>query len=80
MFVQGFGMEGPSGLYSLQEQFTDHGPEQTTKGLPISHGITAMEDTYGYLFAYATDHTRYSTCFKTALSSSFFDKKHEKLL
>lgn len=75
VFIQGFGMEGPSGLYSLQEQFKDLASEQA-KELPISHGITAIGDDKGYLFAYATDHTRYSTCFRTSPSSSLFDKKH----
>lgn len=53
-FVQGFGMEGPSGLYDLGED------------APSSYGLTALVGETQVLTAYAEDHTRYSALFDVA--------------
>lgn len=86
VFVQGYGMEGPSGIYTLSGQTADPAAlmtvqtavrmkEEPSGRIPDSHGITAIGGAHGYLFAYTTDHRRYSTCFSTGKTSSFFDQK-----
>ena len=86
VFVQGFGMEGPSGVYDLADpaasanlmtvQPSARIQKQLSEQIPDSHGITALGNDSGYLFAFAADHTRYSTCFRTGKTSSFFDNKY----
>lgn len=51
VFVQGFGMEGPSGDFSLCEK------------VPDSHGLTALHRDDGALLAYAEDHRRFGLAF-----------------
>ena len=52
IYVQGFGMEGPSGMFPI-------GGEQHT-----SHGLTALfKDSEAFLL-YTEDHTRYSASFR----------------
>lgn len=51
VFVQGFGMEGPSGMFDLG---TD---------TPSSHGLTALFKGEDALLLYAEDHTRYGISF-----------------
>ena len=51
IFVQGFGMEGPSGCFSLQDS------------PPVSSGLTALFRVEDVLLVYAEDHTRYRSVF-----------------
>ena len=51
-FVQGFGMEGPSGTFSLEDT------------IPESFGLTALYREDHVLLAYAEDHTRFTTSFR----------------
>ncbi len=53
LFVQGFGMEGPSGYYGINEE------------TPVSYGITALCGDKSSLVFYAKDHTRYISRFRT---------------
>ena len=58
VFAQGFGMEGPSGSFSLGEN------------APDSHGLTALYSDGGVLLAYAEDHRRFGLSF-SAQSQGF---------
>ena len=61
VFVQGFGMEGPSGVYAIGE------------AAPASHGLTALCAGDETLLAYAEDHTRFRLCLEInpAFSAAF---------
>ena len=59
IFAQGFGMEGPSGCFSLGEN------------VPDSHGLTALSAEDGVLLAYAEDHRRFSLHFSASDSQNF---------
>lgn len=61
VFVQGFGMEGPSGVYAIGAD------------VPASHGLTALCAGDHTLLAYAEDHTRFRLCFtmNPELSAAF---------
>ena len=50
-FVQGFGMEGPSGIYGFSDE------------IPSSYGLTGLIGESGVMTVYAKDHTRYSAMF-----------------
>ena len=52
IYVQGFGMEGPSGMFPIDE-------EQHT-----SHGLTALFKDSEALLLYTEDHSRYSASFR----------------
>ena len=52
VFVQGFGMEGPSGVYAIGED------------VPVSHGLTALCAGDETLLAYAEDHRHFRLCFE----------------
>lgn len=52
VFVQGFGMEGPSGVYAIGND------------VPASHGLTALSARDDTLLAYAEDHTRFHLRFE----------------
>ena len=54
VFAQGFGMEGPSGIFPLGEN------------APDSHGLTALSADSGVLLAYAEDHRRFGVRFSAA--------------
>lgn len=54
VYVQGFGMEGPSGCIPLSEE------------APPSYGLTALYRETGALLAYAEDHSRCTCVFRTA--------------
>ena len=54
VFVQGFGMEGPSGVYAAGDE------------IPASYGLTALCAGGNTLLAYAEDHTRFRLCFEHA--------------
>lgn len=60
VFVQGFGMEGPSGCFGL------------TEDAPISHGLTALYTNENVLLAYAEDHRRYSAAFQVKKRADLF--------
>ena len=60
IFVQGFGMEGPSGCVAL--------PADT----PVSHGLTALYTGKNVLLAYAEDHRRYSVAFQVKTCGTLF--------
>ena len=47
-FVQGFGMEGPSGYYDLAEE------------VPVSNGLLALQVQDAGFYVYAVDHTRFT--------------------
>ena len=53
IFVQGLGMEGPSGTFSLQDC------------VPVSCGLTALYHGENVLLAYVEDHKRYLSSFRT---------------
>ncbi len=53
VFVQGFGMEGPSGVYAIGD------------AAPASHGLTALSAGEHTLLAYAEDHTRFHLCLES---------------
>ena len=55
-FVQGFGMEGPSGIYCFSDG----------KAIPSSYGLTSLIGQSGVMTVYATDHRRYSAMFDVA--------------
>lgn len=59
VFAQGFGMEGPSGSFSLGEN------------VPDSHGLTVLYSDSGVLLAYAEDHRRFSLHFSASDSQNF---------
>ena len=63
IFVQGFGMEGPSGCFPLSEE------------PPVSHGLTALYTKDKVLLAYAEDHRRYSAAFRVKASKALFGEK-----
>ncbi|MBR0373277.1 MAG: alpha-galactosidase [Mogibacterium sp.] len=52
-FVQGRGMEGPSGVFPV------------AGGAPLSYGLTALYQDAGVLLIYAEDHRRYTAVFRT---------------
>ena len=60
VFVQGFGMEGPSGTFALSED------------APASHGLTALYTGEHVLLAYAEDHRRYSAAFRVKKCEDLF--------
>ena len=60
VFVQGFGMEGPSGIFALSEN------------VPVSHGLTALCAGEQVLMAYAEDHRRYSAGFRVKTYEGLF--------
>ena len=62
VFVQGFGMEGPSGIFAPAEK------------VPVSHGLTALCSGESILLAYAEDHRRYSARFRVKTSEDLFDE------
>ena len=51
VFAQGFGMEGPSGDFSLQDN------------IPDSYGLTALHKGENTMLAYAEDHRLFGLCF-----------------
>lgn len=59
-YVQGFGMEGPSGLF-------DFGTDT-----PPSFGLTALAGDRSVLLLYAEDHTRYTAVFQSGRQRSLF--------
>ena len=63
VFVQGFGMEGPSGCFSLTNQ------------PPSSHGLTALYTGDRVLLAYAEDHRHYSSEFRVQEHASLFGEQ-----
>ena len=60
IFIQGFGMEGPSGFFTLSEN------------PPVSHGLTALYRNENVLLAYAEDHRRYSAGFHVKTCEGLF--------
>lgn len=54
VFAQGYGMEGPSGDFSLGEH------------IPTSHGLTALHGEQGALLSWAEDHRRFSLRYSTS--------------
>ena len=65
VFVQGLGMEGPSGVYDLG---TD---------VPDSFGLTAWCRGKNAMIAYAEDHRRYTTVFRTGTRKTYGGKSTE---
>lgn len=59
LFAQGFGMEGPSGVYKVGED------------APASYGLTALCAGERTLLAWAEDHTRFRLCFELTKDASF---------
>ncbi|MBR1660174.1 MAG: alpha-galactosidase, partial [Oscillospiraceae bacterium] len=57
MYVQGLGMEGPSGTYGI------------TETAPASYGLAALYTDEGVLLAYAEDHRRYTAVFRLEQSA-----------
>ena len=51
VFIQGFGMEGPSGIYSPEDE------------PPVSNGLIALTDGENNLFLYAEEHRKYISIF-----------------
>ena len=60
VYVQGFGMEGPSGCFALSQD------------APASHGLTALYAGDGVLLAYAEDHRRYRAAFRVETNRRAF--------
>ena len=60
VYVQGFGMEGPSGCFAL------------TEDAPASHGLTALYTGERVLLVYAEDHRRYSAAFQAKKTKTPF--------
>lgn len=60
VFVQGFGMEGPSGCFALSVD------------APVSHGLTALYAGENVLLTYAEDHRRYSAGFQVKTCENLF--------
>ena len=60
VFIQGFGMEGPSGTFAV------------TDSMPVSHGLIALYRQENVLLAYAEDHTRYNLCFRVGSCGQLF--------
>ena len=63
MFVQGFGMEGPSGCFALTDE------------APVSHGLTALYAGENVLLAYAEEHRRYSAAFQVKKCEGLFGER-----
>lgn len=64
LFAQGFGMEGPSGTFAVEQE-----PH-------ISHGITALYTGENILTLYTEDHTRYSTVFRVQKQKKLFTENN----
>jgi len=60
VFVQGFGMEGPSGDFAL------------TDNAPVSHGLTALYTRGSVLLVYAEDHRKYGAAFRVETRAGLF--------
>ncbi len=83
VFAQGFGMEGPSGIYDLPYGNSSF-PKGTEGGnaagngfgaepeIPVSHGLTALFSGKNVLLAYAEDHRHYSTAFRLEPGENMF--------
>ena len=62
-YVQGFGMEGPSGSFAL------------TEDAPVSHGLTALYAQRGALLVYAEDHRRFRAAFRAGSTPTLFGRR-----
>ena len=62
IFAQGFGMEGPSGVFDLSGD------------APASHGLTALYAGEQVLLAYAEDHRRYGAAFQVKRCVDLFNE------
>lgn len=63
VYIQGFGMEGPSGCFRPSEE------------TPPSHGLTALYRDGGALLACAEEHDRYSCVFRTVRTATLSDSR-----
>lgn len=73
VFVQGFGMEGPSGCFSLSG--ADIAASVALNAdIPVSHGLSALYIGDHVLLTYAKDHRRYSVAFQSRKRPDAFSR------